>query len=200
VTGTLAHPFAERWNHNAHYYPRLAAAVPADAGVVLDIGCGDGTLARYLARPGRMVLGLDPDGPSPASTPAPGVHLAVGTAEELPCADSSVDAVTMVMVLHHTDALRALAEIRRVLRPGGTALVLGYGRSDGPRDAAYELRDLLWHRRLSRRTVAWEPGVAVADPAGTWAEARALLRSELPGGTYRRLPLWRYLYTWRRPR
>lgn len=200
MTATLRHPFADRWNHNAHYYPRIAGAVPADARVVLDVGCGDGTLARYLAHPGRMVLGLDPDAPSPATTPVAGVHLAAGRAEQLPCADSSVDVVTMVMVLHHTDGPRALTEVRRVLRPGGTALVLGYGRSASVLDGAHEARDLVWHRYLSRRTAAWQPDVGVADPDRTWAQARALLRRELPGGTYRRLPLWRYLYTWQRPR
>jgi SAM-dependent methyltransferase len=92
---------------------------------------------------------------------------------------------------------RTLAEVRRVLRPGGVAHLLGYGRSAGPLDALAELRDVLAHRWYRRRTVAWDAGIAVAGPTLTWAENRRLLRRELPGGRYRRLALWRFRYVWR---
>ena len=50
------------WNHNVHYQPVILKAVPADCGAALEVGCGDGLLARRLAercrrghrdRPGR---------------------------------------------------------------------------------------------------------------------------------------------------
>lgn len=205
------HPFASRWNHNAHYYPTIDALVPATARTVLDVGCGDGTLAHYLARSGRRaegrpgsrpgdraelrVHGVDPDA---AVLPADGgrVSFSQGVAEALPCEDGSVDVVTMVMALHHVDHRRALAEIRRVLRPGGTVVLLGYGRNSTAGDRLREVVDVVAHRRNARGTTEWQPPVAVAEPDLSWTEIRRRLAAELPGGRYRRLPMWRYLYTW----
>lgn len=198
MADVAAHPFATRWNHNAHYYPLIAGTVPDAAASVVDVGCGDGTLARYLARPGREVLGVDVD-PDRLPDAGAGVRFALARAEALPCADASVDALVMVMVLHHLDGAAALAEVRRVVRPGGTVAVLGYGRSAGIGDAILELRDVATHRWYARRRVLWEPQVAVAEPDLTWAQARRLLRHELPGGAWRRLAMWRYLYTWSPP-
>lgn len=42
------HPFAQRWNADTQYYPRIADLLEGH-DVVLDAGCGEGTLARYLA-------------------------------------------------------------------------------------------------------------------------------------------------------
>jgi ubiquinone/menaquinone biosynthesis C-methylase UbiE len=173
--------------------------VPADARVVLDVGCGEGTLARALAAPGRQVLGIDTDAAALPATAPDGVRFAVGDALALPCADASVDAVTMAMVLHHLDATAALAEVRRVLRPGGTFVLLGYGRSAGPVDAAIEVRDVLAHRLRTRGRPTWEPTMVRAQPPLTWAENHRLLRRALPGVRYRRLAMWRYLAVWRSP-
>ena len=50
------------WNHNAAYYPWVRKNLDRHgAASVLDVGCGEGSLARYLASPGRHVLGIDPD-------------------------------------------------------------------------------------------------------------------------------------------
>jgi ubiquinone/menaquinone biosynthesis C-methylase UbiE len=199
----MTDPVARRWNHTTHRHPAMLREVPADARVVLDVGCGEGTLARALARagatPGRQVLGIDTD-PTVLPRAAPdGVRFAAGDALALPCADGTVDAVTMAMVLHHVDAAAALAEVRRVLRPGGTLVLLGYGRSAGPVDALLEVRDVLVHRARTRCRPTWEPTMVRAQPPLTWAENRRLLRRALPGVRYRRLAMWRYLAVWRAP-
>jgi SAM-dependent methyltransferase len=196
VARVSPHPFATRWNHNAHYYPLLAGVVGESARTVVDVGCGDGTLASYLARPGRDVLGVDPD-PRGVPEAHDGVRFVAARAEALPCSDATVDALVMVMVLHHTDAVAALAEMRRVVRPGGTVAILGYGRSSGLADRVLEARDVAAHRHHSRAMTAWEPDVALADQSLTWAQTRDQLRLELPGSAWRRLPMWRYLATWR---
>ena len=191
-----AHPFAGSWNHNAHYYPLIRSRVRG-ARTVLDVGCGEGTFCRYLAEPGRAVVGLDPDLHVLPSDP--GDDFVGGSAESLPFASDTFDAVTMTMVLHHVSTERALGEAARVLVPGGRLVVLGYGRYGGPRDAVHEARDLLAHRWHSSGKQPWEPATARQPPDATWAEAERALRRHLPACGYRRLPMWRYLATWRKP-
>jgi SAM-dependent methyltransferase len=96
---------------------------------IVDVGCGNGT---YLAELGRRqhrgpVVGLDL---SPAMARRSAAHgsTAVADAQALPLADHSVDAVLSLHMLYHVpDIERAIAELRRVLRPGGPALVTTNG-------------------------------------------------------------------------
>lgn len=199
VRGVRAHPFADRWNHNTHYFPLLASRIRESADRVLDVGCGDGTFCRFVAADGRQVVGVDVD----AAVVPPGssrVRYALASAEDLPFADGSFGAVTMTMVLHHVRAERALDEAARVLEPGGVLLILGYARYGGWRDVPHEARDVLTHQLISRRMHAWDPPTVRAEPSGTWSQVRALAHDVLPGSTYRRLPMWRYLIEWSKPR
>lgn len=191
------HPFHHRWNHNSAYYPALAGVV-AGYDRVLDVGCGDGTLARYLADEGHRVTGLDADASVlPGAGPGPAfVH---GDALDLPFPDASFDAVTMVGVLHHVDAVPALAEVRRVLRAAGRVAVIDIPAARGPRDAAAWVR-YRWVHNVARRGAAhWEPPTAKVDPHLGGAATRARLEEGLPGAVVRRLPLWRYLAIWTAP-
>jgi ubiquinone/menaquinone biosynthesis C-methylase UbiE len=192
------HPFAAQWNHNTHYFPRLASRIPGSTPQLLDVGCGDGTLCRFMAREERAVVGIDSDASVlPRSTQS--VRYVVGSAVDLPFADESFAAITMTMVLHHVQPDRALAEVARVLAPGGILLVLGYGRFGGWRDLPHEVRGVVTHKVTSRRMQPWDPPTSKADAPTTWAETRATAASSLPGSTYRRLPMWRYLIEWSKP-
>ena len=51
----------ERWNHNIHYHPLVLAAVPDHAERALDVGCGEGMLARELRRRVPHVVAIDRD-------------------------------------------------------------------------------------------------------------------------------------------
>ena len=102
-------------------YRWLARAVSADAKVVLDLACGSGPMSRELAQPGRMVVGLDllraRAGAGGRRGPGPWVQ---ADALQLPFRDESVDVVTssMGLVVVTADG-QVLAEVARVLRPGG---------------------------------------------------------------------------------
>jgi ubiquinone/menaquinone biosynthesis C-methylase UbiE len=114
---------------------RVDAELP-QGGSVLDVGCGTGTFAIALAasRPDARVTGIDGDpeilARAQAKTGADAVEWIEGLAGELPLADDSVDVVTMSLVLHHllpAQKREALAEIRRVLKPGGSLHLADWG-------------------------------------------------------------------------
>ena len=93
---------------------------------VLDIGCGTGRLACFIYEqvgPSGTVIGIDPlsERIAIARRRNNDIHFAVGSAEDLGCfPDKSFDAVCLSAVFHWIkDKPKALAEIHRVLRPGG---------------------------------------------------------------------------------
>jgi SAM-dependent methyltransferase len=103
----------------------LLAELRLPAGArLLDIGCGTGGSAPVLARHGEAI-GLDRELRSfRLSMDRPYRHRVVSGAETLPFADGSFEAVVALDVLEHLDDdLAAAREIRRVLKPGGAAVI-----------------------------------------------------------------------------
>jgi SAM-dependent methyltransferase len=95
---------------------------------LLDVGCGDGGVARLLHERVASVVAVDV-APSSSWVEAPGLTFQVADGEALPFVDASFDLVHSKDSLHHmTHPERALAEYRRVLRPGGTALIIEANR------------------------------------------------------------------------
>jgi SAM-dependent methyltransferase len=87
--------------------------------VVLDLAAGTGALTRALLDAGvEEVIAVEPVAEMRAALPA-GARALEGTAEAIPLAESSVDLATVAQAFHWFDGERALAEIHRVLRPGG---------------------------------------------------------------------------------
>ena len=89
---------------------------------VLDIGCGDGQISRLIAARGALVVGVDPTWNQirVAAERGGGAVFARSGAAELPFADRSFDAAVACLVFEHIDDVDgAIAEVARVLRPGG---------------------------------------------------------------------------------
>lgn len=120
------------------FYPYLLEYVPVatlPGKRVLEIGLGYGTLGQFLAG-----LGIDYTGLDVAATPVSmmqrrlawlalgeSARAVQGSALAMPFEDASFDMVYAIGSLHHTgDLPRALSEIRRVLRPGGTIVFMVY--------------------------------------------------------------------------
>jgi SAM-dependent methyltransferase len=129
---------------------------------VLDLGCGVGALLPHLreAAPGALVVGLDRT-EAMVSLASTAFARAVGDATHLPFEDGCLDAVTMAFMLFHLpEPSAALAEVGRVLRPGGPLGVLTWGGENTSRaflewDAELESHGapstgpkLAWHERV----------------------------------------------------
>jgi demethylmenaquinone methyltransferase/2-methoxy-6-polyprenyl-1,4-benzoquinol methylase/phosphoethanolamine N-methyltransferase len=105
---------------------------------VLDVGCGTGTLAMEVARRvGRVgsFAGIDPSteqiawARSKAVRHNVQVEFQIGVIEQLPFPDQSFDAVLSTLMMHHLPAplkRRGLAEIARVLKPGGRVIIADF--------------------------------------------------------------------------
>jgi len=120
---------------------QVATGLPAGGGTLVDVGAGTGTFAIALAAaiPDARVVGVDGDEEilalARAKAGAEGVSWERGLAQKLPLADASADRVAMSLVLHHLtpdDKRAALAEARRVLRPGGRLHVADFGKPRNP--------------------------------------------------------------------
>ena len=85
---------------------------------VVDLAAGTGALTRPLLDIGCEVIAVEPVGEMRAELPAE-ARTVDGTAERIPLADGVADAVTVAQAFHWFDGDAALAEIERVLRPGG---------------------------------------------------------------------------------
>lgn len=115
---------AEVYERARPEYPAEAVdwLLPAGASTVLDLGAGTGKLTRALAARGLEVFAVDP---SPKMleqlrTAVPSAVASVGTAEDIPLADASVDAILVGQAWHWVDQDAALPSVARVLKPGGT--------------------------------------------------------------------------------
>ncbi|MBR0224300.1 MAG: ubiquinone/menaquinone biosynthesis methyltransferase [Bacteroidales bacterium] len=117
-----------RWR----FVRRLEKKLPENP-VVLDLACGTGDLTRALSRKGFSVTGLDISaemmevGKRKCADLTPRPAFVLGSAEQIPFPDATFDAVTIAFGLRNFDhRAQCLAEIRRVLKPGGRLAVLEF--------------------------------------------------------------------------
>lgn len=115
---------------------------------VLDLGCAGGFMAEALARRGADVTGIDPATQAIAAArhhaAAENLQIAydVGVGEDMPYADARFDTVVCVDVLEHVaDVAQVLAEVSRVLRPGGLFLFDTINRNPVARFAAITIAE-----------------------------------------------------------
>lgn len=203
------------WDHNTYYHRLLLREVPADAGRVLDVGCGAGRLASELAARAAHVDALDRDPTMIAlarrRVPA-NVDCVLADVLDHPLEPGCYDAIVSMSTLHHLPLVPALQRLATALRPGGVLAAVALPRSDLPRELPVELAGSSWHLLVGawlaasghRRGARMRRGhdhdlMPVCDPQLTTRQVRQQAAGILPGVRVRRLLLWRYLLVWSRP-
>ena len=170
-------------------YPREAVAwmlAPVAGGRpprVADVGAGTGKLTRVAAALGATVTAIDPDeGMLDALRAAvPGVPVHLGTAERLPLADASQDAVILGQAWHWVDPVAGSREVARVLCPGGVFGLIWNIRDEGT-PWVRRLTEIMRASRAERALAAGGPEVTA--PFGPleqqqWSWVRPMTRHKL---------------------
>ncbi len=167
----------------------LVGRLPADRGHVLDVASGTGLVAAELLRRGFRVTALDQSAEMLAVARARldrRAELVEASAEALPFADGSFDHLTFTYLLRYVDDPGAtLAELARVVRPGGVVASLEFGVPGGPARPLWE---------LYVGTVLPLAGAALRNG---WQEVGGFLGGSIRD-FWRRFPLDRQLELWRR--
>ena len=190
------------WNHNAAYYPWLRKKL-SGCRSILDVGCGDGTLVRYLSQEGRTVIGIDPSSGCIAKAEeggaAPGTRFYCCSLSEYPELREAFDAVVFVASLHHMDMIPALKKAAGMLTDGGLLLVVGLASPSSLADHTADLCRIVPARmgsRLHRMKSPEDLGIPVCGRLPEMREVRETVRRLLPGAELRRGLYWRYLLSW----
>lgn len=162
------------------YPPALMAFLRDELGLgpgsaVADVGSGTGILSELLLRENCRVFAVEPNAAMREAAEAalggdPNFVSVAGTAEATTLEDASVDFATAAQAFHWFDTERARAEFRRVLRPGGRAVVVWNNRR---LDATAFLRD---YESLLRRF-----GTDYAQVAATYGDRNSLGKFFAPG-------------------
>ena len=181
------HPLAERFVEVAGQYergrpeypPAVVGAIAAElhiapAAPVLDLAAGTGKLTRALLDMGIDTVAVEPQAQlrEVLAERVGSERVREGVAEAIPLADASVVAVTVADAFHWFDHVRALGEIRRVLRPGGGLAVLTTVPDWGGASWAHEVGTLLAEMRPEHPHFdgpRWQDSLRTA---GGWAAPR----------------------------
>ena len=187
-----------------HYHPVVLAWALPNASTALDVGCGEGVLARRLHTLVPQVVGINLHAPSTArarDAAGGGIEYLIGDFLTHPFEPDSFDFISSVASLPHMDVRVALERMRQLLRPRGRLAVVGLARSRQPVDLPLDIAGHVAHRwqrwrlgppKEDEAPKAWPPPL-------TYGQTRSLATRTLPGARYRRRLMWRYTLCWTKP-
>lgn len=172
---------AHRWRFRR--YQQLLKRVITDDAVVVDIGCGDGTLLASLPKCVKIGIEANQLYLQQISGEARGHCLLGGVGESLPLGDGVADVVTCTEVIEHViDPQAMLREVRRVLKPGGLFLVSTYNHynffnvltgaafSPIPRFPTVHVREYSWKTFRAQIAGEFEIVEEAQASSATWLE------------------------------
>ncbi len=189
------------WNHNTAYYPWVQKKATS-CRTILDVGCGDGSLALFLDDGIKKIIGIDRD--NHCIEKACSVENG-GTVEFICCCfedfpqNKTFDAIVFVASIHHMDMIKALQKAKSLLTPCGKLLIVGLAKPSTIIDWALEVARVLPSKILSafhHMQTSEELNLPTAYDYPRMKEIRSIVKKELPGAKIHYALHYRYLLEW----
>jgi SAM-dependent methyltransferase len=196
------------WSHNDHFHGWVMSNLPRRRRTAVDVGCGRGELLATLAPSFTRVWGTDADATmrQHAARRCAGLPNVTVTGVSWIDLPDDVDLVTMVAVLHHLDEAAALAEVARLLAPGGRFLAVGLAPPRSIADHVWDLASIVTNPLIGYVKHPWASSVGaqppphpIKDPTVSYAELGAIVRTAMPGATMRHHIGFRHTIAWTKP-
>ncbi|WP_167132597.1 class I SAM-dependent methyltransferase [Paramicrobacterium chengjingii] len=190
------------WNHNIHFHRVALEAIPNSATSALDVGTGNGMLARDLRERLPDVTAIDVDAPilAAAQRTHAGINWVLADAMTHDFG-RTFDVVASVAALHHFEDLEsALGRLRELTAPGGVLVIVGLAKATTLGDYARSVPGVVQHHWYSRTRNLWEHTAPTKwPPPHSYTEVRECAARVLPGVRWRQFAMWRYALTWHKP-
>lgn len=190
------------WNHNYAYNGWIAKKV-GDRKRILDVGCGNGTLALFLRTENNYVLGIEPSASAiqkaNEANICSNVEFVQTTFEGFEADGEKFDAIIFVASLHHMDMETALAKAKSMLEKGGILIVAGLAKPTSVIDWIVEAGRVIPSYIVSaikKNVTSEELDIEVSYDLPTMGEVRRICGEYLRGHKIKYGLHYRYLLTW----
>jgi len=193
---------ATPWNHN-YAYNRWVSKKVGKRKHILDVGCGDGTLALYLRTSDNEVLGIDISDSSIQKANKKNAYSNVSfvqtSFEELAAKRESFDAIIFVASIHHMDMANAIDKAKKLLAKNGVLIIVGLAKPSTLIDKIVELARIIPSKIVSlikENKTSEELNIDVSYNFPTMNQVRHICNQKLSGYILKYGLHYRYLLTW----
>ncbi len=190
------------WNHNYAYNHWVSQKVENRISI-LDVGCGDGTLAQYLRTDENNILGIDVSHSAIQKANENNTYSNVSffqtSFEDFQPNNEKYDAIVFVASIHHMDMVNAIDKAKKLLAENGVLVIVGLAKPSSLSDWILELMRIIPSRIVSsikNNTTSEEFNIDVSYDFPTMNEVRQIINEQLCGYTLRFGLHYRYLLTW----
>jgi len=190
------------WNHN-YAYNRWVSKKIGKRNSILDVGCGEGTLALYLRTDDNDILGIDISDSSIQKANKKNLYSNVSfvltTFEEFQANNERFDAIVFVASIHHMDMVNAIDKAKKLLAKNGVLIIVGLAKPSNLFDWIVELVRIIPSKIVSsikKNTTSEELDIDVSYEFPTMKKVRQICKEKLCGYTLRYGLHYRYLLSW----